>query len=48
MTDADFEQTPSAHVTAVLSVAYPEITATYDQTPSAHVDADLSSNEPGP
>lgn len=48
MVEAEFEQTPSAHVNAEFSVPYPAITATFEQTPSAHVNAEFSSNEPGP
>lgn len=48
MTDAEFTETPSAHVTADIGADYVGVIATVTQTPSAHTNADIASNEPGP
>lgn len=48
MTDADFTETPSAHVNAAIATDYVGVTATLTDTPSAHTNADIASNEPGP
>lgn len=48
MTEAEFTDTPSAHVNADISTDYVAITATFTRTPTAHTNADISSNEPGP
>lgn len=48
MTDAEFTETPSAHVNADISTAYVGVTATFTETPTAHTNADIASNEPGP
>lgn len=48
MTDAEYTETPTAHVNADISADYVGVTATFTQTPSAHTNADIASNEPGP
>lgn len=47
MTEAEYVNTPSAHVDAVLSADYEPVDGSFEQTPSAHTVAVLSTTEPG-